>query len=281
MRKKKNTPPKKGRRGRGRQRNRRFKIGGVMLIALFAVGTVAGPFRETAGVRRLRALFVAPPPPPLPPPSNPSKEYIYAGGKLVATEAPVTLAAPANLSATTVTEPPTPQVTISWTATEGADHYQVERTPNIATSYSVVNANVAGLTFTDTTVSSVNAYLYRVRAVDAVGNVSAYSNIDLATAIVFTDNTLQANVTTIQAAHATELRQAINAARVTAGLPQWSWAEAISSGVPIRASHIQEMRTKLDDARSALNLLACSYTDASVGVSIQKAHIEQLRLCVK
>jgi hypothetical protein len=281
MNKTRKLPQKKDQRNRRRQRNQRLKIVGVLLIAVFGLGTVAGPWRETLGVKRLRAFFFTPPPPTIPSANNPSKEYIYAGGKLVATEAPVALAAPANMSATTLSDPPSPQVSISWTATDGADHYQVERTPNIGTSYSAINSNVVGTTFTDTTVTSVNAYLYRVRAVDAVGNVSPYSNIDLATAISFTDNALQAGVTTIKAAHVTELREAINAARVAVGLSPFSWAETINSGVLIKASHIQEMRTKLDDARNVIPLSACSYTDASAGVLIQKAHVEELRLCVK
>jgi chitodextrinase len=268
------------------KRSRRKKYVGVAalgLVIVLCLGTVAGPWRNTFGGKRLRALFAAPAPPPtIPPAGNPSKEYIYAGGKLIAAEAPVTLLAPSSLIATTLSNLQTPQVSINWEATTGADHYQVERTTNIASSYSVINSNVTSTAFTDNSVSSVTAYLYRVRAVDSSGNVSPYSNVDLATAISFTDDSLQAGTTVIKSQHLTELRQAVNAVRATAGLNSANWAEDITAGVTtIKASHIQELRTKLDEARSALGLAACSYTNASVGVLIQKNHIDELRQCVR
>lgn len=267
----------------GRSKRQKYLSVAVLgLVIILGLGTVAGPWRNTSGAKRLRALFAPAPPPTIPAANNPSKEYIYAGGKLIATEAPVPLMAPASLVATTLSDLPAPQVSISWSATTGADHYQVERTTNIATSYTVVNSNVTATAFTDNTVTSVTAYLYRVRAVDSLGNVSPYSNIDLATAISFTDDSLTAGSTTIKSPHLTELRQAVNAARATAGLSAATWAESISPGVTtIKASHIQELRTKLDEARSALGVAACSYTNAAVGVLIQKNHIDELRQCVR
>lgn len=173
-------------------------------------------------------------------------------------------------------------VEISWTATPGADHYEVERTPNISTSYTQIAGNVTGTTFTDTTVTSINAYLYRVRAVSSGGAVSPYSNLDVATAISFTDDTLMAASTIIKRDHVIELRQAVNAVRITAGIGTFSWVEAINAqSTEVKASHILELRTKLDDARSALNLSACSYTSIATGDPIQKVHFEQLRVCVK
>jgi hypothetical protein len=255
----------------------------IALIAALAAGTVVGPWRNTVAANKLRAFVTSPfVPPPLPSPSNPSKEYIYAGSKLIATEVPTTLLAPTALIATTLSNLPVAQVNTSWTATAGAHHYEVERTTNIAANYTTVNSNVTATNFTDTTVSSVVAYLYRVRAVDSSGNVSPYSNVDLATAISFVDDTLQAGATTIKADHITQLRQAVNAVRaITTSLGQVSWAESITPGVSIKASHIQELRTKLDDARSALGFGPCAYTDASIGQLIQKVHIDQLRQCVK
>ncbi len=279
----KKIPRQKKRQAIKRARRKKY-IGAAALglVIVLCLGTIAGPWRNTSGARRLRALFAAPAPPTIPSSSNPSKEYIYAGGKLIATEAPVPLVAPASLVATTLSDLSTPQVSISWSATTGADHYQVERTTNVATNYSVISSNVSSTSFTDTSVTSVTAYLYRVRAVDSSGNVSPYSNIDLATAISFTDDSLTAGTTTIKSQHLTELRQAVNAVRATAGLSQANWSEDITAGLTtIKASHIQELRTKLDEARSTLGLPACSYTNASVGVLIQKNHIDELRQCVR
>ena len=266
-------------------RSRRKKhviVGAIGLAILLSLGTVAGPWRDTRGARHIRALFWSPPPPPIPPANNPSKEYIYAGGKLVATEAPVTLIAPANLAALTLSNLTPAQVSISWTATPGADHYQVERTTNLSGTYTVVNSNVATTTFTDNTVTSVTAYLYRVRAVDGGGNVSPYSNLDVATAITFTDDTIITGSTFVKAAHINELRQAVDAVRATAHLGAANWGASITSGVTtVQADHIQTLRTNLDQARGALSLPPCSYTNAGVGVLIQKNHIDELRQCVR
>ncbi len=252
----------------------------IALTLVLALGTVVGPLRNRVG-----ALFVsAPAPPPVPPPANPSKEYLYAGNRLIATEeSAATLVAPGNLSASTLSNLTPAQVVISWDATSGADHYEVERTTNVSTTYTGIANNVTGTTFTDTTVSSVTAYLYRVRAVSSGGSVSPYSSLDVATAISFTDDTLTAASTPIKRDHVNELRQAVNAVRATtANLSPASWAEAITAGSTlVRASHIQELRTKLDEARSSLNLPPCSYTSIAAGDPIQKVHIEQLRQCVK
>lgn len=270
------------------KRKKYLSVAAVGLMTILSLGTVAGPWRNSSGSKRLRALFAAPvPAPTVPPSNNPSKEYIYAGGKLIATEAPLTLLAPNSMAATTLSNLTTPQVSISWQATNGADHYQVERTTNVSTSYTVINSNVGTTSFTDSTVSSVTAYLYRVRAVDSTGNVSAYSNIDLATAISFTDDTLVATSTAVKAAHINELRQAVDAVRATtANLGPANWGGSISSGVTtIQATHIQDLRTNLDQARSVLGLTACSYTDTSLDALrvsfVKKEHIDQLRQCVR
>lgn len=267
------------------KRSRRTKYISVVVLALavtMALATVGGLMGNTRGKNFLPFLASAPPP-PLPPPANPSKEYIYAGSRLIATEEPaVSLAAPTNLIAATLSNLTPSQVQISWGATAGADHYEVERSPNLSTSYTVIAGNVTGTSFTDTTVVSVNAYLYRVRAVSAGGSPSPYSSSDVATAISFTDDTLTAGSTSVKRAHLIDLRLAVDAVRAVANQGAVSWAEAITAGsTPVRASHITELRTKLDEARSALNLSPCSYTSIAANDPVQKAHFEQLRQCVK
>lgn len=277
----------KAKRKQRRQRDRFGVIGVVTVGVILVCATMAGVWRNTAGVRKLRAVFLPSSPPPIPSPDHPSKEYIYAGGKLVATEAPVTLVAPTTLVATTVTSLPAPQVTVTWQATEGADHYQVEKTTKVNVAYSSVNPNVTGLTVTDSDVTPVTAYLYRVRAVDANGNVSPYSNVDVATAISFTDDTLVSNSTLVQAVHINELRQAVDAVRaVTLHLGPADWGGGIQQYVTtIQAKHIQDLRDNLDAARSELGLSPCTYTDNSINALkasyFKKEHIEQIRQCVK
>jgi len=193
------------------------------------------------------------------------------------------------MAATSITDsgnPPAPRVTISWTATPGAHHYEVEKTTNVNTAYSSVNTNVTGTSYTDTGVSSVTAYLYRVRAVGAAGNISAYSNIDLATAITFTDDTIIRQSTLVKAAHITELRQAVDAVRALANVGAANWGGAITpNSTLVQASHVQNLRTNLDAARSTLGLAQCNYTDNSIPALqasfINKDHIDQLRQCVR
>ncbi len=87
-------------------------------------------------------------------------------------------------------------------------------------------------------------------------------------------------ITIVKAVHLTELRSAVDQARVHAGLSAASWTESISSGVTlIKASHITELRARLAEARAALGLSAASYTDPNltIGDLIKAAHIQELR----
>lgn len=249
-------------------------IGSLLVLSL--VGGMLAQWRA-AGVATKSNSLLTPVPTPTPTPLSLSKEYIYAGGKLVATEEPSNLStlvsAPAALIATTASAA---QINLSWTASTGpVDHYEIDKTG--ATSPITVTTN----SFTDTSVSAGQAYLYKVRAVDAYGHSSLYSNIDLATAVTFLNDPLSSG-TMIKAQHLTELRQAINAVRATAGLSAATWTDASPQGVRIKAIHVQEMRTALDQGLSALGLTVQSYTDPSLtNMRIKKEHFEQLRDRVK
>jgi hypothetical protein len=145
-----------------------------------------------------------------------------------------------------------------------ADNYQVFR--NSSGGFSLIST-VTGLTYTDSTVSPGTAYLYKVRAV-ASGLVSADSNIDLATTVIFTDDPLVAGTTVVKGVHLAEMRTAVNAVRALAGLSAAAWTDPSPTGVQIKAVHITELRTGLDAARSSLLLLPLSYTHTlSAGAS--------------
>ena len=282
MRKKKTVRTKRRWWSLGHKKRRHIVIGSICAIVALGFGTVAGPYSTSPGSRRLRSLFLsAPPPPPIPPANSPSKEYIYAGGRLIATEEPQPLAAPVNLVASTFSDA---QINLSWNATPNAHHYQVERASSLGGTFTVLNSNVAGTTFPDTTVSSVNAYLYRVKAADANGNLSLASNLDLATAITFEDDPLQSQ-TLVRAEHIKQLRQAINAVRhLTPTLQDYNWQQSSATlvGAPVMANDIDELRTALDEALNILGLPAGGYTPASLaGEFIQTGPITQLRDRVK
>lgn len=64
----------------------------------------------------------------------------------------------------------------------------------------------------------------------------------------FSDNPLTVDVTTVQAAHITELRTAINALRAHLGMSAYSWTYSATTSDYISANPIIEMRTALDQA---------------------------------
>lgn len=278
MRKKKTTRPKQRRRFKRRQTRKLIVVGSICLIAVLGLATATGLWRSSFSNTRVGALFFSPPP-AIPAPNSPSKEYIYAGGRLVATEEPNPLLAPANLVADTFSSA---RIDLTWTGAPGAHHYQIERAPNLGGTFSVVNSNVTTTSYSDTTVTSINSYLYRVRSADANGNLSAASSIDVATAITFTDDPLVTGVTQIKAQHVTELRQAVDAVRAAANLGAVTWTNASLANVAIKAAHIEELRTNLDLALSTLGYTPAAYTDTSLaGIPIKKIHLDELRQRVK
>lgn len=217
--------------------------------------------------------------------NSPSKEYIYAGGRLIATEEPTggnsTLLAPAAFSATTASNT---QINLTWTAPAGAvNHYIVERSEGINGQFAQLSPNPTTTSFTDTTVTSGVAYLYRVKAVDSNGQATAASNPDVATAVSFTDDPLIANSTFIKGQHLVELRQAINAVRLLAGLTAASWTDPAPQGAFIRKLHIEELRASLDQALTTLGLATQTYTDPTLttATTIKKTHFDELRQRVK
>jgi hypothetical protein len=250
----------------------------VLLLCLSIAGVILAQWRTIRTASYLSPVPQATPTPQL------SKEYIYAGGKLVAIEEPTTSAgsgpAPTNLLATATSGT---SVSLTWTAPTGSiTSYQVERSQSINGPYTALTPDPTTTSFTDSTASAGVAYLYRVRAAYAGGGYSNYSDKDLATTIVFTDDPLTVNVTPIKATHLTELRQAVNAVRSAGALSASTWTDASLTGMTIKGLYVQELRTSLDQALTALGMSTPAYTDTSLpGVSIKKVHVEELRSRVK
>lgn len=136
--------------------------------------------------------------------------------------------------------------------------------------------------FTDGARSADTSYLYKVRAVN--GTESGDSNIDLATTTIFTD-TLASGATPIKAVHVNELRTAVNAVRTLAGLSAYTFTDAtITSFVtPVKAAHVTELRTALDQARAALSLPTLAYTDTITPTTtpVKAVHLNELRAGVQ
>src|SRR5690349_1772683 len=114
------------RRRTAAESKRRSRNGRKSIIVIGLILSLGLTSLILAGWGSLRKSFspLVPVPTPTPPPQL-SKEYIYAGGKLVATEEPAntTLTTPTSFSAHADS---TTQITLSWAAT-GATSYVIER----------------------------------------------------------------------------------------------------------------------------------------------------------
>ena len=68
---------------------------------------------------------------------------------------------------------------VSWNASTdnvGVDHYVLQRTVNTS-PWITISSNIQTTSYTDTSTSFGTTVCYRVSAVDAAGNASAYSNV--------------------------------------------------------------------------------------------------------
>ncbi|PYQ29472.1 MAG: hypothetical protein DMF56_10925 [Acidobacteria bacterium] len=198
---------------------------------------------------------------------------------LVNGSASCSMSAPSNLIATASG---TSQVNLTWTAVAGADHYEVWRSFN-GSSYAFLS-NAPAASYPDSAVAASTTYVYIVRAVDAASQASAFSNVDAATTIVFTDDPLIAMTTLSKAVHITELRTAVNAFRAAANLGPLASDPTIGVGQLIRAQHIADLRTGLDQARSLIGVPPISYADPSLVAGttpVRAMHVQQLRDGVK
>ena len=191
--------------------------------------------------------------------------------------APLLTDAPLNL---TVTATSNASISLSWTAPPTTViQYQIERSESIFGPFVFV-ATSNSTSFNDTTVTSLRAYLYRVRAVLTGGCQSYPSNIALGTAISFEFTSLQNQP--IRAQHLHDVRTAINAVRVVASLTPATWTRANLSNLNIAAQDVVELRTRLSEALTALDIPVTAYQDPVLttgagGTPIRAIHIEQLQ----
>lgn len=121
--------------------------------------------------------------------------------------------------------------------------------------------------------------------VPAAGNTYSKSNAFAYLPTSFTDDPPVAGVTQAKAQHVVELRQAVDAMRAVAGLPQAQWTDPtlVNFITPVKAVHIQELRTHLEDAAAALGYSRASYADPNLGASsvVRAVHIQELRQRIK
>jgi subtilisin family serine protease len=171
--------------------------------------------------------------------------------------APTPPGPPASLTAT---RSGSSSVSLSWTpaaSNVGIARYRIERSPGGQTFTTTGN----GTSFLDTSgLVPGSAYFYRVSAIDLEDAVSTPSPYDVATLVDLQDDPIVPFVTIIRGAHVADLRRAIDAVRQAAGLGRL-WTDYTPPGGLIRASHLVELRDRLNEARAAMQLPAVQWSD--------------------
>lgn len=195
----------------------------------------------------------------------------------VATSNPLTVTVTPPTPVITATALSSTQVQLNWSVPAGfvADAYDVERSTS-GLSFAA-SGSVATTSWLRTAVANT-AYLYRVQARKS-GTSSAPSAPDLATTVIFVDDPAVAYSTELFAQHIAQLRTAVSAVRVLAGLPAVTFTDASVLGVQPKIVHIQELRNALAGARSTLLLPAVSFTDPTLvsGGYFKAVYLNQLR----
>ncbi|GEM_PF-461504 len=188
------------------------------------------------------------------------------------------LVAPGSFSATGTSNT---SISVTWAAVNGASTYEVFRSSDHLNYTS--RGVTASLALSDGATSGT-AYLYKVHAIDALGGIGPDTAPDIATAMTFTDDPIVAGTTPVKAAHITELRTAINAVRVLAGIGTTTFTDTLTPlSTKVRATHVSELRTALSAAFTAMSLTPISYTDPtlSTAIKVKGAHLTELRNAVK
>jgi subtilisin-like proprotein convertase family protein len=116
------------------------------------------------------------------------------------------------------------------------------------------------------------------------GNLTIADNQGIATILSddFTDPSLAVG-SIVRAAHITELRTVVNAARSAVGLGAFTFTESdLAVGFVIKAVHVTELRTALAEAYSHVGREPPTYTGAApgIGVPVLLSHITELRAAV-
>jgi len=180
---------------------------------------------------------------------------------------------PTNVVATAIDST---HIGVTWTAVSGATSYEIDHELAVGTGFTLAGTSATN-SFSDA-VSTGAAALYRVRAIVS-GVASANSNVDLGTAILYTDDPLTAGTTFVKGVHLTELRAAVTAvATLAATLPVSLTDVPVTTSTPIKSIHVTELRSALDTARSHLGLPALTYANsAASNTLVRTTDITELR----
>jgi len=198
----------------------------------------------------------------------------YAGAS--SPQVPYSVVVPSGISVpVAATAQSTTSVSILWPPVQNANWYDLYRSSH-GSPYALVTQTTA-LQFTDGSRTPGTTYLYRVIARNGPTAVTPTGTPDLATTITFTDDPLAAQQTAVRAVHLTQLRTAIAAVRVAAGLVPFAYSRTIAAGGLVQAQDIAEMRTALQQARTAIGLATPVTGPLTAGSPMKALHVQELR----
>src|SRR6266571_1743419 len=152
----------------------------------------------------------------------------YSSIASVTTQGTSDTMAPTMPSGLTATAASSSQINLAWTASTdnvGVTGYQVDRCQGASCTTFVQVATPTGTSFNDTGLAAATSYSYRVRAADAAGNLSAYSNVASARTGAAT-----AQIYYIQVDHLNTARLIQDQARNTVW--RWDQREPFGNDVP-------------------------------------------------
>jgi hypothetical protein len=177
----------------------------------------------------------------------------------------------------------TTSVNLAWAPVQSAAHYEIHRSTDNVTW--TLRGTSATNTFSEAGLTPSTTYFYKVRTIKADTTASAFSVIDPATTLIFTDEPLSlCPPAIVKAIHITQLRTAVNIARAAIGLSAFAFTDpALAPGAQIKAVHVSELRTALAPVLTAISITP-SYTDPTITAFVTKvknAHVRELRDLIK
>jgi hypothetical protein len=166
------------------------------------------------------------------------------------------------------------QITVRWTATADSASHDVLRRLNGA--WQVIAPNVVGEVYVDSSVVNTSAYVYALQSHSTGGATSGISNSDIGTTATLAlpgDNVIRTSdlLTT---------RSLVNSLRSAAGLTAFTFTDASLTGVKVKAVHVTELRTKVNEARTTLLFATLTFTNPTLTPNVtpvRKIDVQEIR----
>lgn len=142
--------------------------------------------------------------------------------------------------------------------------------------WQVIALNVVGEMFVDSSVVNTSAYVYAVQSHSTGGAISGLSNSDIGT----TTTLALPGDNVIRASDILTTRSLVHSLRSAADLSAFTFTDASLAAVKVKAVHVTELRTALNEARTALGVAALTFTNPALtpnGTTIRKVDVQEIR----